>query len=132
MGRMKKTKTIKLNKEFKRLYYKGKSSVHPLMVTYAQRNRLGMNRIGITVAKKLGTAVIRNRCKRIIREAYRVLESNTSTGWDFVFVARMKTVYAKSTDIYPVMKKQIEHLTSKKATPKANNKLVEDIRSQPR
>lgn len=62
--------TLKLNKEFKRLYFKGKSAVHPLIVTYASKNRLGRNRIGITVTKKVGKAVCRNRCKRIIRAAF--------------------------------------------------------------
>ena len=45
--------TLKLNKEFKRLYFKGKSAVHPLIVTYASKNRLGRNRIGITVTNAL-------------------------------------------------------------------------------
>ena len=50
--------TLKLNKEFKRLYFKGKSAVHPLIVTYASKNRLGRNRIGITVTKKVGKAAV--------------------------------------------------------------------------
>lgn len=109
---MQKTNTLKLNKEFKRLYYRGKSSVHPLVVTYAIRNRLGQNRIGITVTKKIGKAVCRNRCKRIIREAYRQIEQGLPQGWDFVFVARGRTKDAKSTALSPILKKQIENLTS--------------------
>lgn len=38
---MNKKQPLKLNKEFKRLYFKGKSAVHPLIVTYASKNRLG-------------------------------------------------------------------------------------------
>lgn len=64
---MNKKTTLKLNRDFRRLYYKGSSAVHPLIVTYASKNRLGYNRIGITVTKKIGKAVCRNRCKRIIR-----------------------------------------------------------------
>lgn len=109
---MNKITTLKLNKDFKRLYYRGKSLVHPMLVTYAQKNRSGVTRIGITAAKKLGSAVCRNRCKRVIREAYRQLEPSVPQGWDFVFVARMKTISAKSTQLYPVMKKQIENLTT--------------------
>ena len=52
---MNKRTTLKLNKEFKRLYFRGKSAVHPLLVTYAIKNRLGRNRIGITVTKKIGS-----------------------------------------------------------------------------
>lgn len=49
---MNKKTTLKLNRDFRRLYYKGSSAVHPLIVTYASKNRLGYNRIGITVTKK--------------------------------------------------------------------------------
>ncbi len=108
---MNKRTTLKLNKDFRRLYFKGKNAVHPLIVTYASKNRLGYNRIGITVTKKIGKAVCRNRCKRIIRAAFYQLDPQISQGWDFVFVARMKTPQAKSTEMMSVMKKQILNLT---------------------
>lgn len=109
---MNKKTTLKLNKDFKRLYFKGKSAVHPLIVTYAIKNRLGRNRVGITVTKKIGKAVCRNRCKRIIRAAFDQVSPSIGQGWDFVFVARMKTPQAKSTDLVPVLQKQLKNLTS--------------------
>ena len=102
---MNKKTTLKLNRDFRRLYYKGSSAVHPLIVTYASKNRLGYNRIGITVTKKIGKAVCRNRCKRIIRAAFAQVNTQIEQGWDFVFVARMKTPQAKSTELEPVLKK---------------------------
>ncbi len=109
---MKKTTVLKLNKDFKRLYYRGKSMVDPALVTYALRSPVkGENRMGITVTKKLGKAVCRNRCKRIIRASYQLLEPQLPEGWDFIFVARGKTVNMKSTELMPVMKKHIETLT---------------------
>lgn len=101
---MNKKTTLKLNRDFRRLYYKGSSAVHPLIVTYASKNRLGYNRIGITVTKKIGKAVCRNRCKRIIRAAFAQVNAQIEQGWDFVFVARMKTPQAKSTELEPVLK----------------------------
>lgn len=113
---MQKTTVLILNKDFQRLYYRGRSAVDPALVTYALRNRTAdQNRMGITVTKKIGTAVSRNRCKRIIRAAYRSLEATVPGGWDFIFVARGKTTSIKSTDLLPVMKKQIESLTAKDA-----------------
>ena len=109
---MNKKTTLKLNRDFRRLYYKGSSAVHPLIVTYASKNRLGHNRIGITVTKKIGKAVCRNRCKRIIRAAFAQVNTQIEQGWDFVFVARMKTPQAKSTELEPVLKKQIQSLTN--------------------
>lgn len=108
---MNKKTTLKLNKEFRRLYFKGSSAVHPLIVTYACKNRLGRNRIGITATKKIGKAVCRNRCKRIIRAAFSEVQPQIGQGWDFVFVARAKTAQAKSSELVPVMKKQIMSLT---------------------
>ena len=108
---MNKKTTLKLNRDFRRLYYKGSSAVHPLIVTLASKNRLGYNRIGITVTKKIGKAVCRNRCKRIIRAAFAQVNTQIEQGWDFVFVARMKTPQAKSTELEPVLKKQIQSLT---------------------
>ncbi len=110
---MEKTTVLTLNKDYKRLYYRGRSVVDPALVTYAMKNRLNSeNRMGITVTKKIGKAVCRNRCKRVIRAAYRLLEPQLPSGWDFIFVARGKTADIKSTDLMPIMKKQIETLTS--------------------
>ena len=100
--------TLKLNKEFKRLYFKGKSAVHPLIVTYASKNRLGRNRIGITVTKKVGKAVCRNRCKRIIRAAFYQIDPMIEQGWDFVFVARAKTPFVKCPEVQRSMRKQLK------------------------
>ncbi len=123
---MKKTTVLTLNKDYKRLYYRGKSVVDPALVTYAMKNRTpGANRMGITVTKKIGKAVCRNRCKRVIRAAYRLLEPQLPDGWDFIFVARGKTANIKSTDLMIVMKKQIESLTQNdqdKPAPKKKQK----------
>ncbi|MBO4452796.1 MAG: ribonuclease P protein component [Clostridia bacterium] len=60
-----------------------------------------VNRVGITVSKKLGKAVVRTRVRRIIREAYRILETEESIkkGKLIVIVGREAAVGAKSTDI---------------------------------
>lgn len=109
---MEHTTILNLNKDFKRLYYRGKTSVAPALVTYAMKNKTpGQNRYGITVTKKIGKAVCRNRCKRVIRAAYRSMEPQLPTGWDFIFVARSKTAQIKSTQLAQVMKKQVETLT---------------------
>ena len=57
--------TIKLNKDFRTAYYHGGSQVHPALVTYVRKNRLGVTRVGITTGKKIGSAVARNRCRRV-------------------------------------------------------------------
>ena len=61
-----------------------------------------INRIGITATKKLGNAVVRNRVKRIVREAYRLYEKShkLKTGFLIVMAARDAAVTAKTGDVY--------------------------------
>ena len=87
---------------FRRLY---SSSGHgnSYLVLYARRNRSATNRVGVTVSKKLGCAVVRNRVRRRLREIYRLHEDRFSPGWDIVVVARSRCVNApfdKLTEAY--------------------------------
>ncbi len=85
---------LNLNSQFKRIYSKGKSCVRPTLVVYSRQNSLGFNRLGITVSKKIGKAVIRNRAKRRLREVFRNELFLLKNGYDFILVARGKTAYA--------------------------------------
>ena len=104
--------TLKLNKEFKRAYFWGKFKAHPFLVTYRIKNSLKQPRIGITASKKIGGAVERNRARRLIRTAFRLLlqEDFIEGGYDYVFVARPQTAQVKMNDVLRVMKKQISVL----------------------
>ena len=96
---------LNLNKDFRRVYGRGKSFVHPALVTYIVTNRRGDIRYGITTGKKVGCAVMRNRARRVIAAALReCLPDVKCAGADIVFVARSKTPFVKSTDIASVMK----------------------------
>ena len=98
------------NKDFKTLYYRGKSQVHPLLVTYARKNRVGETRVGITVSKKVGSAVKRSRCRRVIRAAYRTLRCDVCAGYDLVFVARTRTAFVKSDEVARAMRVHLKSL----------------------
>ena len=102
---------IRRNSEFGRVYARGKSYVNPALVLYVLKTRGRNTRVGLTATKKIGKAVCRNRCKRIIRAAFHQVEPQIGQGWDFVFVARAKTAQAKSSELVPVLKKQIMSLT---------------------
>ena len=90
---MKFSSSLKLNHVFRRLYHTA-GFADSYLVLYARKNRQGVNRVGITVSKKLGHAVVRNRTRRRLREVYRLNESKFQPGWDIVVVARARTVKA--------------------------------------
>lgn len=100
--------TLKDNRDFSRLYKRGKSFVSPVLVTYVMKNKSGNLRFGITTGKKVGNAVLRSRSRRVIRAAYFQLYSVLPSGYDFVFVARGKTPFVKSQKVYEEMKNHLE------------------------
>ena len=104
---MKQTVTIKNNCDFRRIYSKGKSFQGPALVSYVMKNRAGICRVGITTSKKIGNAVERNRSRRVIRAAYSMIEEKIHGNYDFVFVARSKTKYIKSTKLAEMMLSQL-------------------------
>ena len=90
---MKFSHSLKLNHIFQRLY-RTSGQANGYLVLYARKNRTDTNRVGITVGKKLGHAVVRNRVRRRLREVYRLNEDKFQSGWDIVVVARTRAVYA--------------------------------------
>ena len=93
---------LKLNHIFRRLY-SSSGHANSYLVLYARKNRSTTNRVGITVGKKLGGAVVRNRVRRRLREVYRLNEERFIPGWDIVVVARTRSVsadFCKLTDAY--------------------------------
>lgn len=85
---MRKTLSITRNSLFRRLYSKGKSAASYDIIIYTLANKSGGNRLGITVSTKIGSAVVRNRIRRRLREAYRSVENNIPSGVNMVIVAR--------------------------------------------
>ena len=90
---MKFSSSLKLNHIFRRLYATS-GHANGYLVLYARPNRTNTNRVGITVSKKLGHAVVRNRVRRRLREVYRLNEDRFAPGWDIVVVARSRCIDA--------------------------------------
>ena len=79
---------LKKSAEFQRVRALKRSWAHPLLVLYVAPNDLEITRVGISVSKRIGKAVVRNRVKRLIREAVRGYLPSLPGGQDLVFIAR--------------------------------------------
>jgi ribonuclease P protein component len=75
--------------EFERVYKHGRSSANRHLVLYCFPNpATEAPRIGLSVSRKVGGAVERNRLKRLLREAFAAVEPELQPGHDIVVVAR--------------------------------------------
>ena len=90
--------------DFKAVYSRGRSYVHPVLVVYVLKNEGDNVRIGFSVSKKLGGSVDRNRIKRRLREASRALLPLLHRGVDVVIVARSPVAECRTSDLESVMK----------------------------
>ncbi len=114
---MKKAYRIKKNEDFQLVYKNGKSFANRQFVIYILEKPDQENfRIGLSVSKQIGTAVVRNRVKRLIREAFQYLKDDLPNGYDFVIIARKP---AAAMDFHDVKKSIIHILKLAKLLPKS-------------
>ena len=99
------TSGIKKSKEFSSVYKSGKSVADKYFVLYYRRNKLDYSRIGYSVSKKVGNAVVRNRIKRLLKETYRLNFDDFKIGYDFVFIARVRAKDIEYIEVEKSMKK---------------------------
>jgi len=86
---MKREERLTRSGDFARVYDQGKSWANNLLVMRAIPSGREQSRVGFSVSKRVGNAVVRNRVKRMLREAVRL--TTWKTGWDVVLIARSGT-----------------------------------------
>ncbi len=91
--------SLKKTCDFSRFYKNGKSYGNKYLVMYVLENHTDMNRVGISVSKKVGNSVVRHRVTRLVRESYRLHENIFNSGLDIVVVARKNAHGASYADI---------------------------------
>jgi len=116
--------SLKENHLFAKAYKKGSKAVTRTAVVYilpdyrakalkaANPLKEKINRLGITVSRRAKTAVERNRCRRVLREGYRLLckENSVKKGYLVVIVARDASLCSKSSDVKRDLKKAFKEL----------------------
>jgi len=85
-------------RQFQAVYKEGKRASDEHLLVFVKPNGLGFSRLGISVSRSIGTAVRRNRIKRLIRESFRLNKERLPSGVDIVVVAR-KSCGSKLKDI---------------------------------
>ncbi len=93
------------------VFKEGVTLASKYLVMYARPNKLSFSRLGLSVGKKTGNAVIRNRIKRLLREAMRKLLQGWSFNYDFVIIARKSSVEADLNDFIRDIKKFMMKIT---------------------
>jgi ribonuclease P protein component len=107
---MKKEFRVKDNEDFQAIFKKGKSFANrQLVIYYMKKENQDHFRIGLSVGKKIGNAVVRNRIKRYLRQAFHELEDGILPNYDMIIIARQPTKDLGFFDI----KKSLTHLLSK-------------------
>lgn len=107
---VKKQYRIKRNEEFQETFKHGNSFANrQLVIYYRKKENQDHFRIGLSVGKKIGNAVARNRIKRLLRTSFHALEEDIKPCYDIVIIARKPT----KTMNYEMMKKSLSHLLYK-------------------
>jgi ribonuclease P protein component len=95
------------NKDFLAAYKRGRYMTCREIAVYYRKNGLRSNRFGVTTGKKVGNAVVRSRCRRIIRRAYYENERLFPKGYDIVIAARPGCGDAKSTALSAFIRNKV-------------------------
>jgi ribonuclease P protein component len=89
--------------DIKRVRSVGKSYAHPLVVLVAAPSTEAGTRVAVSAGKRVGGAVQRNRAKRLIREAIRLLYADLQPGWDIMLIARAPVIAVSMNAVYQAL-----------------------------
>ena len=85
-----KKKRLISNSQFKAVIANGRRRSNGILMLYMAKNNLEYSRLGVSVGKSQGNAVVRNRFKRLMREAFRQNQHQIPAGYDYVLMISPK------------------------------------------
>ena len=101
------SESLKKNTDFRKVYHGGHSKANKYLVIYIRKNGTDKNRVGISVSKKVGNSVERNRARRLMKENYRIWKGEIKEGYDMIFIARSTINGQKAFDVGKSMKRAL-------------------------
>lgn len=81
---------VKDSEDYRQVYARKRSVSDDWLILYARENDREYSRMGMSVSRKVGKAVLRNRIRRLYREAFRLKRAELPMGLDFIFIPRKK------------------------------------------
>lgn len=117
MYELTKDSRLRKNKEYRLVYRYGKSYVNRYVVLYVMaRSSKQYTRMGFVTGKKIGCAVERNRCRRLMKEVYRLHRQELGSGFDLVLIGRspLKNINFAQAEYYILKVLRIAGILSKK------------------
>ena len=91
--------------DFQQIQGQSRTRAHPTLLVRYRRNELGMTRFGISTGRRVGSAVVRNRIRRRLREVLRRLSTRIDLGWDILLVARVPAAEASQAQLEEILAK---------------------------
>ncbi len=86
---MKKSESIKLNREFSAVCQRGRKYNGRYLSLFVRKNRFGQKRVGFATSRRFPNAVTRNRAKRVLRALYQELEAGIVPGSDVIILMKV-------------------------------------------
>ena len=94
---------LRSNLEFKKVYGGGKNYWNRNLILYVKKNNIGNTRVGYSITKKIGNAVVRNKIRRRMKEIYRLNFHNIMDNYDLIFIPKKNIVHISYKELESAM-----------------------------
>lgn len=102
--------TLKSNRDFERVFRKGRSASHRDLLVLGRKRRPFHVRVGFCISRKVGKAVVRNKLRRRLLEIVREFEPGLDPRWDLVIVTRPSCPKLNFWELRKTLRKQLKKL----------------------